>query len=142
MTSTEKNNRLSKLDRLRKKIIEALREIEKEEQVTISFGSTSYDDTMFRTPMTITESADTKEVRELHTRKNLNLSLRYGFVGNIVGMKYNGGIITEFKTRNTKMPIILIKNGKSYKVSPATVKRSLSEVAIRRYNNLKELLEN
>ena len=131
MTQSEKKKRLSKLERIQLKIKNALKEIEKEEKVIISFGSTKYDLVSFVTPMTIIETAKTTEVKENTLDKDKKISMSYGFAGNIIGMEYNGGKIKEFKTRNRKYPIIFEKivNGvpKSYKTTLGSVKLSLSD---------------
>ena len=43
MTPTEKRNRLAKIDRIEKKIKEAVAQIEKDEKITISFKGGKYD---------------------------------------------------------------------------------------------------
>ena len=112
------------------KVQKAMAAIEKSEKVKISFGGARYDDTMFRSPMTVTETAQTKTVQGNLSKKNRDLSMSYGFAGNIIGMTYNGGVITEFKTRNRSYPIIFTKNGKSYKTSVMSVENALTEKAI------------
>ena len=141
MTSSQKAQRLAKIDRLELKIKAAVAEIEKEEKVKIEFKGGRYDSVSYTPKIVITEIADTKEVRNLHTRKNLNLSLSKGFVGNIIGLTYDGMTIKEIKTRSPKYPIIYEKGGKSYKASVSFMKSRIPEKAITRYNNLKELLE-
>ena len=141
MTSTEKRNRLAKIERLERKIKSAVAEIEKEEEVKIEFKGGRYDSVSYTPKFVITEVSQSKEVQELHTRKNYNLSIRYGFNGNIVGMTFNGVTITGFATRNRKYPVLYTKGGGKYKASAAQIKRMIPAKAITRYNNLKELLE-
>ena len=88
MLPSEKKDRLNKMNRVNAKIREALIEIEKEEDVKITFGNTKYDMTMYISPMTVTETAENTLVQENNLDKNKSQSLRYGFVGNIIGMSY------------------------------------------------------
>ena len=141
MTSTEKRNRLAKIERLERKIKAAVKAIELEEEVKIEFRGGRYDSVSYTPKFVITEVSQSKEVQELHTRKNYNLSIRYGFNGNIVGMTFNGVTITGFATKNRKYPVLYTKNGKNWKGSVQQIKGMIPEKAITRYNNLKELLE-
>jgi len=117
----------NKINTVQRKIKEAIAQIEKDEEVKISFGTSRYTKADYKTTMTVkTTATDEKTVKAVDSVDEL-MSKRYGFSENIVGKSFtvNSGTykVTGFKTRNRKYPIIAINaDGKSYKFVPSQVK--------------------
>lgn len=116
-----------KIRRIQDKIQAAISQIEKEEEVSISFGTRTFSDTQYTTKMTVvTKSTDTRTIKAIEDNNTI-LSKSLGFNGNIIGKKVviNGMELTisSFKMKNRKYPIIAdCKNGKSYKLSETQIK--------------------
>ena len=132
-----------KIDRVQAKIKAALAEIEKDENIKISFGNCSYNAAYYKTGMTVTSLENSEKVDNVF----LNLSKRLGFTQNIIGMTFTGTTcgevtITDIKLKNFKYPVIgSTKDGKSYKFSIDLVKRYLGrDKIVNRNANLDKLL--
>lgn len=122
-----------------------IREIEESEGVKIVFGNITYDSAKYNTKMTVTSTEMSSEVENI----NKSMSKRYGFPENIIGLKFDHPtlgkfLITMFKPRNTKYPIIAekINGGNTYKFSPAQLRKYLPDSVILRQKNLENLLSN
>jgi len=116
-----------KINSVQRKIKNFLAEIEREENVKITFGTCRYDAAQYGTRMTVktlvkSESTETVDVSNCK---------RLGLPSNVIGMtfllrgvKYQ---VTELKMRNRKYPIIAknIRTNKSYKFTPTSVKSYL-----------------
>jgi hypothetical protein len=132
-----------KIDLVQAKIKAALSEIEKDENIKISFGNCSYNAAYYKTGMTVTSLENSEKVDNVF----LNLSKRLGFTQNIIGMTFTGTTcgevtITDIKLKNFKYPVIgTTKGGKSYKFTIDQVKRYLGgDRIINRNANLDKLL--
>ena len=134
----------TKITAVQAKIKRAIAQIEKDENVTIKFGSCSYNSAYYGTKMTVTSNDKGDEkVNSVYT----NLSKQYGFTQNIIGMEFSTGSgtkhkITEFRTRAPKFPIItMASDGKSYKFTVDQAKRYLGgDKLINRTANLDKLV--
>lgn len=133
----------TKIKRIQSLIKNAIKEIEKSENVTIQFGSCRYTPAHYQTQMKVQTREVTEKVEKIHELE----SKRLGFTQNIIGVKFTGNqcgevTITDIKTRNRKYPIIAqTKGGKSYKFGVEQVKRYLGgDKIINRNTNLKKLL--
>ena len=117
----------AKITAVQAKIKRAIAQIEREENVSIKFGSCSYNSAFYNTKMTVTTNTKDEKVNSVYT----NLSKQYGFTQNIIGMEFSTGSnikhkVTEFRTRAPKFPIITqASDGKSYKFTVDQAKRYL-----------------
>jgi hypothetical protein len=126
------------------KIKKALQEIEELENISISYSGT-FSSAQMKLNMTITEKVDSKKMDSV----NFQLSRKYGFTQNIIGMEFISPLsglfkITEFKTRNRKYPIIGIRviDGKQYKFTPKQVLSYIGgDKIVNRNANLTKLLD-
>jgi hypothetical protein len=119
-----------KIRTVQEKIQRAIAEIEKEEQVKISFGTRSFNNAEYSTKMTVKTVAKDKSTMKAVGSVNKVMSQSYGFDENIIGKQFTNGngthTIIEFKTRNRKYPIITeCSNGGRYKLSVGQVKMYL-----------------
>ena len=117
-----------KITTVQDKIKLAIAQIEQEEQVKISFGTRSYDNSMYSTKMTVTTTSQDTNTVQAVSGVNTRMSQSYGFSENIIGKTFvsNGKThtISAFKTRNRKYPIISqADNGGSYKHTTEQIKR-------------------
>jgi len=133
----------NKINRVQSKITAALAQIEKDENIKISFGNCSYNAAYYKSGMTVTSLENSEKVDNVF----LKISQRLGFTQNIIGMTFTGTTcgeitITDIKLKNFKYPIIgTTKGGKSYKFTTDQVKRYLGgDKIINRNANLDKLL--
>lgn len=133
-----------RVEYLVQKVKSALAEIEKSENVVINLGNIKYSAVEFNSSIKLTDKSDP----QLLDKSNKSKSSRYGFAQNIVGYKFVGNsgkefTITEFKTRNTKYPIIGVDSqGKSYKFEKDFVMKCIGgNKALNRDKNLSDLLD-
>jgi hypothetical protein len=120
----------TKIRTIQDKIQRAIAEIEKEEDVEISFGSRRFDSSMYSTKMTVKTTAQDESTVIAVDSVNTRMSQSYGFSENIIGKTFtingNRHIITEFKTRNRKYPIITQSNGRGYKHTTSQIKTHIA----------------
>ena len=119
-----------KISAIQRKIKQAITQIEQEEQVSISFGNCSYDNSMYNTKMAVTTTAQDSSTVKAVSGVNTKMSKLYGFTDNIIGKKFmsTSGELTifEFKTRNRKYPIITTnENGQRFKHTVEQIKLRL-----------------
>lgn len=133
----------TKIERIQTKIKLALEQIEKDENIKISFGNCSYNAAYYKSGMTVTSLDSSEKVDNVF----LSLSKRLGFTQNIIGMTFTGNTcgeitITDIKLKNFKYPVIgTTKEGKSFKFTIEQVKRySGGDKIINRNANLDKLL--
>jgi len=133
----------TKIERIQNKIKLALEQIEKDENIKISFGNCSYNAAYYKSGMTVTSLDTSEKVDNVF----LSLSKRLGFTQNIIGMTFTGNTcgevtITDIKLKNFKYPVIgTTKDGKSFKFTIEQVKRYLGgDKIINRNANLDKLL--
>jgi hypothetical protein len=133
----------NKINRVQSKIAAALAQIEKDENIKISFGSCSYNAAYYKSGMTVTSLENSEKVDNVF----LKISQRLGFTQNIIGMTFTGATcgevtITDIKLKNFKYPVIgITKDGKSYKFTTEQVKRYIGgDKIINRNANLDKLL--
>lgn len=133
----------TKIDKIQAKLKRAIAEIEKEENVTISFGGISYTAAYYTTQMKVT----TLEKNEKVSNVLLATCKALGFTQNIIGMTFQGKNgtmrITDIKTRNRKYPIIAesLVGGKSFKYGKEFIKTQLGgDKIINRNANLDKLV--
>lgn len=117
----------NKINTIQRKIKEAIKEIEKEENVKISFGTCRYSQADYKTTMKVVTTAKDENTVKAVDNVNENLSKSYGFKENIIGKRFvgrNGVVheIIEFKTRNRKYPIITESQGRRYKHTTASIR--------------------
>lgn len=116
----------NKIDKIQREIRLAVAKIERENNVKISFGAQRYTQTEYGTRMTVKTTEKSKATVKAKSSENLTISRMYGFQKNIVGKSFmsNGKtfVITEFKTRNRKYPIIASNGGRSYKFTVQSIK--------------------
>jgi hypothetical protein len=128
--------------KLTDKIKQALQGIEELENFSISYNGT-FSSGQMKLNMTITEKNSEKM-----ESMNFELSKKYGFTQNIIGMEFVSPLsglfkITEFKTRNRKYPILGIRviDGKQYKFTPKQVLSYIGgDKIVNRNSNLSKLL--
>jgi hypothetical protein len=132
----------TKINKIQDKINKAIATIAKEENVTIAFGSISFNNAYYTTSMKVT-TLEKSEVSNVHTAICKSL----GFTQNILGMTFEGKNgtmrIYEIKTRNRKYPIIAesLSDGESYKFSKEHVRTKLGgDQIINRNANLDKLV--
>lgn len=123
------------------KIKLALSEISKTEGIEISMSGISFTSTSFNVKITGVEK-DNPEYEKV----NLNLSKKYGFAQNIIGMEFTSPsgtfIIDGFKTGNRKYPILATRtDGKTYKFHPSQILKYIGgHNVVNRNANLRNLL--
>lgn len=133
----------SKINKVQAKIKKAIAEIAAAENVSITFGSISYNSAYYTSQMKVTTLEKSQKVTNVYE----GVCKTLGFTQNIIGMSFTGTngtyVITEIKTRNRKYPIIAeSSNGKSYKFSVPSVKKSLGgDAQINRSANLDKLVK-
>lgn len=113
-----------KINRIQDKIKSMIKEIEKEEEVKITFGTCRYNASEYNSTMKVmTNSKDEKTLNTVNSA-NESLSKAYGFKSNIIGKTFMSRgqkhTIVEFKTRNRKYPIISECKGTGAKYKHAT----------------------
>jgi hypothetical protein len=132
----------SKIKTVQDKIKKALAKIEKDENISIGFGSCSYNAAFYTTKMTVRSKVESVEVSKAYEI----MCKRLGFTQNIIGMEFpgNGGQykIVEIKLKNRKYPVIAKSaNDKLYKYSVADIKRRIGgDQIINRNANLDKLV--
>lgn len=133
----------SKVRRIQAKINSLVNEIEKEENVSINFGSVTYNSAYYTTSMKVT----TKEKNEKTDNVFEALCKSIGFTQNVIGMEFklrgNSYKITSIKTRNRKYPVIAdnLDNGNTYKFTVDHVKKLIGgDKIINRNANLDKLI--
>lgn len=133
----------NKIDKIQAKIKKAMDAIAKEENVTIAFGSISFNSAYYTTSMKVTTLEKSEKVSNVHTAICKSL----GFTQNILGMTFEGKNgtmkIYDIKTRNRKYPIIAecLQDGRSYKYSKEHIKLKLGgDKLINRNANLDKLV--
>lgn len=134
----------SKIDRIQRKIKLAIAQIEKEENVKITFGTSRYNATQYGTRMTV-KTLDTENPVVENTYKSACATL--GLTQNVIGMQFaiSTGLCTvnAIKLSNRKYPIIAsCTNGKNYKFSVSQLKTYIGgDKIINRNKNLELLLK-
>jgi uncharacterized membrane-anchored protein len=124
-------------------IQQQLKLVEERENIKIDFKLVNENLSKVDFNMSITSLDFDPKIEKL----NHNLSVRYGFTQNIVGMDFNHpklGLvqITEIKTRNRKYPIIGQADKGYYKFTPHQIKNYLGgDKLINRNKNLELLLD-
>ncbi len=121
---------VEKIQTVQDKIKLAIAQIEREENVKISFGNRSYNKKEYTTKMSVKTLAVDQSTMEAVGTVNKQMSQRYGFSENIIGKKFmstSGELtISEFKTRNRKFPIITTnESGNSFKHTVEQIKLRL-----------------
>jgi hypothetical protein len=134
----------TKINKVQVKIQAAIAQIEKEEGVSISFGSIKYNSAYYSATMKVSTTEKSEKVDGIYE----SICKRLGFTQNIIGMTFQGNtsemIITDIKTKNRKSPVIAqAKNGTSYKYSVDHIKKLVGgDKIINRNANLTKLLGN
>lgn len=134
----------TKITDIQRKIKLAIAQIEKEENVKISFGSIRYSNAEYGTKMTVkTLDTDNPEVERTYKAECATL----GLTQNVIGMQFQGGrglcTVSAIKLANRKYPIIAsCSDGKSYKYSVMQLKAYIGgDKIINRNKNLDLLLK-
>lgn len=133
----------SKIDNIQRKIKLAIAQIEKDENVEITFGGSRYNSAYYSNKMTVKTLEKTVKVENVYE----SICKTLGFTQNVIGMTFvsDKGIctITEIKTRNRLYPVIAnCSNGKSYKYSVAQIKSRIGgDKIINRNKNLDNLFK-
>ena len=134
----------SKINKVQDKIKAAIAQIEKEEGVSISFGSIKYNSAYYSATMKVSTTEKSEKVDSIYE----GICRRLGFTQNVIGMTFQGNTgemtITDIKTKNRKYPVIAqTKSGTSYKYSVDSIKRLIGgDNLINRNANLEKLLGN
>lgn len=114
----------TKISRIQDKIKSMIKEIEKEEEVKITFGTCRYSTSEYNTTMKVVTNAKDEKTLNTVNSANESLSKAYGFKSNIIGKTFMSRgqkhTIVEFKTRNRKYPIISECKGTGAKYKHAT----------------------
>jgi hypothetical protein len=133
----------TKINKIQTKINKAISDIAKEENVSITFGSISFNSAYYTTSMKVKTLENSEKVSNVHTEICKSL----GFTQNIIGMTFEGknGVykIYDIKKRNRKYPIIAecLSDGKSYKFSKELIRTKLGgDSQINRLANLNKLV--
>lgn len=131
----------NKIGVIQDKIKKAIAQIEKEENVKISFGSCRYNSAFYQTQMKVSTTVKTEQVKDVYE----NICKRLGFTQNIIGMQFNGpsGVyeIIDIRTRSPKFPIIARVGSKQFKYTVAQIKNLIGgDKIINRNANLDKLL--
>lgn len=132
-----------KIATIQLKIKQAIANIEKEENVKISFGNISYNSAYYTSKIKVTSLDETPEVKRV-LKSECTL---IGLPQNVIGMKFKKGQdifeISEIKLRNTKYPVIAKNetNGKFFKFTVPSIKLYIGgDKVINRNANLSSLL--
>jgi hypothetical protein len=134
----------SKINNVQAKIKAAIAQIEKEENVSISFGSIKYNSAYYSASMKVSTTEKNEKVSSIYE----GICRRLGFTQNVIGMTFQGTtgemIITDIKTKNRKYPVIAqTQSGTCYKYSVDHIKRLIGgDKLINRNANLDKLLGN
>ena len=134
----------SKINNVQAKIKAAIAKIEKEEGVSISFGSIKYNSAYYSAAMKVSTTEKNEKVDGIYE----SICRKLGFTQNVIGMTFQGNtgemIITDIKTKNRKYPVIAqAKSGTCYKYSVDHIKRLIGgDKLINRNANLDKLLGN
>ena len=134
----------SKINKVQAKIQAAIAQIEKEEGVSISFGSIKYNSAYYSATMKVSTTEKSEKVDSIYE----GICRRLGFTQNVIGLSFNANmgemIITDIKTKNRKYPVIAqAPNGISYKYSVDHIKKLIGgDNIINRNANLAKLLGN
>lgn len=121
----------TKITRIQEKIKSMIKEIEKEEEVKITFGTCRYSTSEYNTTMKVETNAKDEKTLNTVNSANEGLSKAYGFKSNIIGKTFMSRgqkhTIVEFKTRNRKYPIIseCKGTGAKYKHTTTTIQSYL-----------------
>ncbi len=121
----------TKISRIQDKIKSMIKEIEKEEEVKITFGTCRYTASEYNTTMKVETNAKDEKTLNTVNSANESLSKAYGFKSNIIGKTFMSRgqkhTIVEFKTRNRKYPIIseCKGTGARYKHATSTIQSYL-----------------
>jgi len=131
-----------KINSIQSKIKAAIAQIEKEENVKISFGNISYNSAYYTSQIKVSTLEKSEKVKGVYE----SICRSLGFTQDIVGMSFTHGGLTheviDIKTRNRKYPVITkTKSGKQYKFGVSTVKRAIGgDKIINRNANLDKLV--
>lgn len=133
----------SKINKVQAKIKAAIAKIEKEENVSISFGSIKYNSAYYSTSMKVSTTEKNEKVNSVHE----SVCRRLGFTQNIIGMKFTGNkgemTIIEVRTKNRKYPVIAQGTVGTFKYTVDQIKRLIGgDNIINRNANLEKLLGN
>jgi hypothetical protein len=134
----------TKINKVQAKIQAAIAQIEKEEGVSISFGSIKYNSAYYSATMKVSTTEKSEKVDGIYE----SICKRLGFTQNVIGLSFNASmgemIITDIKTKNRKYPVIAqAQNGTSYKYSVDHIKKLVGgDKIINRNANLEKLLGN
>jgi hypothetical protein len=134
----------TKINKVQAKIQAAIAQIEKEEGVSISFGSIKYNSAYYSATMKVSTTEKSEKVDSIYE----GICRRLGFTQNVIGLSFNASmgemIITDIKTKNRKYPVIAqAQNGTSYKYSVDHIKKLVGgDKIINRNANLTKLLGN
>ena len=132
----------TKINTVQSKIKAAIAQIEKEENVKISFGNIRYNSAYYTSQLKVTTLEKNEKVKGVYE----SICRSLGFTQDVVGMTFTQGStqyeIIEIKTRNRKYPVIAkTKSGKQYKFSVPMVKRLIGgDKIINRNANLDKLV--
>jgi hypothetical protein len=132
----------SKINKVQEKIKAAIAKIEREENVSISFGSIKYNSAYYATSMKVSTTEKNEKVNSIYE----SICTRLGFTQNVIGMTFQGTTgemtITDIKTKNRKYPVIAqAQGGACYKYSVDHIKRLIGgDKIINRNANLDKLL--
>lgn len=132
----------SKINKVQAKIKAAIAQIEKEESVSISFGSIKYNSAYYSASMKVITTEKSERVDSIYE----GICRKLGFTQNVIGMTFQGNTgemtITDIKTKNRKYPVIAqAKSGTCYKYSVDHIKRLIGgDKLINRNANLDKLL--
>jgi hypothetical protein len=132
----------SKINEVQKKIKAAIAQIEKDENVKISFGNIRYNSAYYTSQLKVSTLEKTEKVTSVLESICRNL----GFTQNVIGMKFmsNGREmeIIDIKTRNRKFPIIVKTiDNKQYKMTVSQIKLLIGgDKIINRNANLDKLI--
>jgi len=131
-----------KINSVQSKIKKAIAQIEKEENVKISFGNIRYNSAYYTSQIKVSTLEKTEKVTSVYE----SICKSLGFTQNVIGMKFmsNGKEmeIIDIKTRNRKFPIITKTNeNKQYKMTVGQVKLLIGgDKIINRNANLDKLV--
>lgn len=114
-----------KINSVQAKIKAAITQIEREENVKISFGTCRYDSSKYSTTMSVKTNEVNDKVNLANERTCKMLGLDTNVIGKVVKVGSKTLFVTDIKTRNRTYPIIAECDGKSYKLSVDQVKRGL-----------------
>lgn len=114
-----------KINLVQARIKAAIAQIEREENVKISFGSCRYDSSKYSSTMSVKTNEINDKVNLANERTCRMLGLDTNVIGKLVKIGAKTFVVTDIKTRNRTYPIIAECEGKSYKLSVDQVKRGL-----------------